>query len=125
MALDKEKPCTRSLRGLNMAPAEPTTVELTAVSEWLRKLRNDLKYKPVLTGNPLKEYLVYMLPIAVQWQRVQRVRSENVDIMALTRKDRPVPLKSGPNFINRHMFFVVPLHLQSVPVHLANCVKDV
>jgi hypothetical protein len=50
MALDKEKPCIGSLRGLNLAQATPTTVQLTAVSEWLRKLRNDLVYKPAL-GN--------------------------------------------------------------------------
>jgi hypothetical protein len=47
--LDKEKPCIGSLRDLNLAEVMPTTIQVTAISKWINKLRHDLLHKPALT----------------------------------------------------------------------------
>jgi hypothetical protein len=51
VVLDKEKPCIRSTEGFNLAAVRPTTDQLTAVSEWLNKLKHNLLHKPTLIEN--------------------------------------------------------------------------
>jgi hypothetical protein len=34
-----------------LVAARPTTVQLTALSEWLHELRHNLLHRPALTGN--------------------------------------------------------------------------
>jgi hypothetical protein len=51
VVFDKEKPGMESIRGLDLAAVRPVTIQLTAVSEQLHKLRHKLLHKPALTEN--------------------------------------------------------------------------
>jgi hypothetical protein len=74
MVMDKEKPGIGSKRGLNLAVVRPTTVQLTAVSEWLHMIGHNLLHKPALTGN-LCMPCIKILNL-VQGERMHRVRSD-------------------------------------------------
>jgi hypothetical protein len=50
VVLDKEvRIDIESIRGLNLAAVRPTSDQLTAVSEWLNKLKHNLLHKSALT----------------------------------------------------------------------------